>query len=144
MVLTRAQHLWTFNIVIPLFITFCRMFGSRRTQSTRPSLFMFRVDRPIAWISSFRVVPGLSQLFFHFGEDISLQHGSKEFTVLFSMWDRLVRRLSWMASLPSERFKPGLAIGRKLLSEQPSRDRAEHGALRNAVRLKSVLVRVNI
>ena len=36
-----------------------------------------------------------------------------------------------------------MAIGSKLLSEQPARDRAEHGALRYAVRLKSVLVRVN-
>ena len=36
-----------------------------------------------------------------------------------------------------------MAIGSKLLSEQLARDRAEHGALRNAVRLKSVLVRVN-
>ena len=36
-----------------------------------------------------------------------------------------------------------MAIGSKLLSEQPARDRAEHGALRKAVRLKPVLVRVN-
>ena len=36
-----------------------------------------------------------------------------------------------------------MAIGSKLLSEQPARDRAEHGALRKAVRVKSVLVRVN-
>ena len=36
-----------------------------------------------------------------------------------------------------------MAIGSKLLSEQPARDRAEHGALRKAVRLMSVLVRVN-
>ena len=36
-----------------------------------------------------------------------------------------------------------MAIGSKLLSEQPARDRAEHGALRKAVRLKSVLVRVD-
>ena len=39
-------------------------------------------------------------------------------------------------------FISGMAIGSKLLSEQPPRDRAEHGALRKAVRLKSVLVRV--
>ena len=38
---------------------------------------------------------------------------------------------------------PGMANGSKLLSEQPARDRAEQGALRKAVRLKSVLVRVN-
>ena len=37
----------------------------------------------------------------------------------------------------------GMAIGSKLLSEQPARDRAEYGALRIAVRWKSVLVRVN-
>ena len=36
-----------------------------------------------------------------------------------------------------------MAIGSKLLSEQPARDRAEHGALRKAVPLKSVLVSVN-
>ena len=40
-------------------------------------------------------------------------------------------------------YIPGMAIGSKLLSEQPGRDRAEHGALRKAVRLKSVLVSVN-
>ena len=40
-------------------------------------------------------------------------------------------------------IRPGMAIGSKLLSEQPARDRAEHGALRNADRLQSVLVRVN-
>ena len=40
-------------------------------------------------------------------------------------------------------YSTGTAIGSKLLSEQPARERAEHGALRNAVRLKSVLVRVN-
>ena len=32
----------------------------------------------------------------------------------------------------------------KLLSEQPPRDRAEHGAMSNAVRLNSVLVRISI
>ena len=37
-----------------------------------------------------------------------------------------------------------MAIGSKLLSEQPARDRAEHGALGNALRLKSVLVLVSI
>ena len=42
-----------------------------------------------------------------------------------------------------ERPIAGMAIGSKLLSEQPARDRAEHGALHKAVRLKSVLVRVN-
>ena len=36
-----------------------------------------------------------------------------------------------------------MAIGSKLLSEQPGRDRAEHGALRNAICLKSVLVHVS-
>ena len=37
----------------------------------------------------------------------------------------------------------GMAIGSKLLSGQPARDGAEHAALRNAVRLKSMVVRVN-
>ena len=36
-----------------------------------------------------------------------------------------------------------MAIGSKLLSEHSARDRAEHGALRNAVPLKLVFVRVN-
>ena len=36
-----------------------------------------------------------------------------------------------------------MAFGSKLLSEQPARDRAEHGALHKAVHLKSVLERVN-
>ena len=37
-----------------------------------------------------------------------------------------------------------LAIGSKLLSEQPARDRTEHGAMSNAVRLNSVLVPISI
>ena len=38
----------------------------------------------------------------------------------------------------------GMAIGSKLLSEQPAGDRAEHGAVGNAVRLNSVFVRISI
>ena len=49
------------------------------------------------------------------------------------------RYMFWRAQL----VRAGMAIGSKLLSEQPARDRAEHGALRKAVRLKSVLVHVN-
>ena len=49
---TGAQHLCTFNIVTPLFITFCQMFGKRSTPSARPSLLMFHIDLPIARISS--------------------------------------------------------------------------------------------
>ena len=37
----------TFNTVAPLFITSSQMFGRRR-----PSLLLFRIDRPIASISS--------------------------------------------------------------------------------------------
>ena len=33
--------------------------------------------------------------------------------------------------------RTGMTIGSKLLSEQPARDRAEHGALRNAVHLQA-------
>ena len=47
-----VQHICIFNIVAPSFITFCQMFGRRRTLSTRPSLLMFRIDRPIARIIS--------------------------------------------------------------------------------------------
>ena len=36
----------------PLFITFCQMFGRRRTPSARPSLLMFCIDRSIARINS--------------------------------------------------------------------------------------------
>ena len=46
------QHLCTFNIVTLLFITFCKISGRRSTPSARPSLLMFRIDRPIARISS--------------------------------------------------------------------------------------------
>ena len=35
----------------PLFITFCQMFGRRRTPSARPSCLMFWIERPIARIS---------------------------------------------------------------------------------------------
>ena len=45
-------HLCTVNIVAPLFITFCQMFGRRRTPSARPYLLMFCIYHPIARISS--------------------------------------------------------------------------------------------
>ena len=50
------------------------------------------------------------------------------------------RHMSWRAQM----VRAGMAIGSKLLSEQPARDRAEHGAMSNAVRLNSVLVRISI
>ena len=37
---------------LPLFITFCQMFGRCCTPSAHPSLLMFCIDHPIAWISS--------------------------------------------------------------------------------------------
>ena len=40
----------------PLFITFYQMFRRCRTPSARPSLLMFRIDRPTARISSSRVL----------------------------------------------------------------------------------------
>ena len=49
---TGIQHLCTFSIVAPLFYHVCQMFGRRRTPSARPFLLMFRIDRPIARISS--------------------------------------------------------------------------------------------
>ena len=57
---TGVQHLGlcTFNIVAPLFITFCQMFGRRRTPSARPTLLMFRIDCPIARIKVHRCGPG--------------------------------------------------------------------------------------
>ena len=60
----------TFDIVAPLFTTFCQMFGSRRTPSARPYLLMFRIDRPIAHKLTSCVVPGPSQWFFHFGDEL--------------------------------------------------------------------------
>ena len=56
---TEVQHLCTFNIFTsPLFITFFQMFGRHRTPSARPSLLMFRIDRPIARINSSRCCTG--------------------------------------------------------------------------------------
>ena len=52
-----------------LFITICQTFGRHRTPLAHPSLLTFRMDRPIARISS-SVVPGPSQWFFHFGEEV--------------------------------------------------------------------------
>ena len=52
MVLFTGVHLCTFNIVAPIFITFCQMFGSCLTPSARPSLLMFHINRPIARITS--------------------------------------------------------------------------------------------
>ena len=46
------------------------MFGRRRTPSPRPSSMMFSIDRPIAQKFIFCVVPGTSQCFPHFGEEI--------------------------------------------------------------------------
>ena len=37
-----------------------------------------------------------------------------------------------------------MAIGSKLLSEQPARDRAEHGAMHNAVRLNTEQLHIYI
>ena len=51
-------------------------------------------------------------------------------------WVRL-----WICQRPTI---AGLAIGSKLLSEQPARDRAEHGAMCNAVRLNPALVLISI
>ena len=44
--------LCTFNIVTLPLITFYHIFGRHRTPSARPSLLMFRADRPIVRISS--------------------------------------------------------------------------------------------
>ena len=49
---TGVQHLYTFNIVAPLFFAFCQMFESRRI----PTLLTFLIDRPIARISWYLVL----------------------------------------------------------------------------------------
>ena len=49
---TWVQHLYTFSIATPLFINFFQMFGRHRTPSAHPSLLMFCIDCPVAWISS--------------------------------------------------------------------------------------------
>ena len=59
--LTGVQHLYTFNIVASLIYHLLLNVGRRHKPSALPSLLMFRIDRPIALISS-------SQWFFHFGE----------------------------------------------------------------------------
>ena len=70
---TGVQHLYTINIDVPLFITFFQVFGSRRTPSGRPSLLMFRIDRPIARISSSLVLYRVpSSGFIHYGEEIAI------------------------------------------------------------------------
>ena len=44
---TEVQHLHAFIIVALLIHHFLPIFGRRRTTSARPSLLMFRIDRPI-------------------------------------------------------------------------------------------------
>ena len=56
------------------------MFGRRRVLSARPSLSMFRIGRPIAWISSSLV--DLSQWLFHFGEVIGIVWTQEKTTTL--------------------------------------------------------------
>ena len=63
---TWIQHFCTFNLVAPLCITFCQMFRRRRTPSARPSLLMFRMDRPIARIISSLVLCRVPRSFFFF------------------------------------------------------------------------------
>ena len=53
---TEVQHLCTFSIIAPLFITFYQVFGRRRIPSARPSWLMFNIDRSIARISSYLVL----------------------------------------------------------------------------------------
>ena len=56
-----------YNIYVPYLSNFCQMFGRRRTPSVRPSLYWppYSTDKFISC-----VVPGPSQWFFHFGEEI--------------------------------------------------------------------------
>ena len=88
---------------LPLFNTFCQMFGKRQHFCWCSVWAPYSTHKFISC-----VVPGLSQWFFHFGEEIVIQQGSKELSaVLFSTWGRPVRRLSWTASLPSrDLFNP--------------------------------------
>ena len=66
-----VQHLCTFNIGAPLFISFCKMFG-RRSYTISASIFVdvpywptYSTDKFISC-----TVPGPLQWFFHFGEEI--------------------------------------------------------------------------
>ena len=43
-----VEHLYTFDIVTPLFINFCHIFERHCTPSARPSLLIFHIDHPIA------------------------------------------------------------------------------------------------
>ena len=59
-------------------IIFCQMFGRRRIPSARPCLLMFRIVRPVTQFISC-ILPGSSQWFFHFGEEIVIvQHSGKD------------------------------------------------------------------
>ena len=59
------------------------MFGRHRTPSVRPSLLMFHIERPLAWISSSVVLyHAPSQWFFHFGEEIVKAWTQKKTTTL--------------------------------------------------------------
>ena len=53
---TGIQH-----YLCALFIIFCQIFGRRRTPSARPSLLMFRINRPISRISSSLVLYRVSR-----------------------------------------------------------------------------------
>ena len=51
--ITGVRHICTFNIApLPLIYHFCQTFGRRRTPSTRPFLFMFRIGSPISQVIS--------------------------------------------------------------------------------------------
>ena len=81
--LYSQEYSSTFNIVAPLFITFCQMFGRHRTPSVHP----FSVDGPYwppystdKFISC--VIWGFSPCFFHFGEEIVIAWTQEKITTL--------------------------------------------------------------
>ena len=84
-----VQHLCTFNTVASLIITFCQKFGRHRTPSVHPSLLMFRIDCPMAWISSSLVL-------------------YRVLAVVLSLWQRDYNRIdsgenndTWLYRIPS-------------------------------------------
>ena len=99
---TGVQHLYTFNIVaLLIYHLLPNVWKALYTNSASiivdvPYWPPYITDKLI-----FCGVPGPSQWFFHFGEKIVIQQGSKELNCVDLHGGRPVRRLSWTASLPS-------------------------------------------
>ena len=81
--LTEVQYLCTFNIIVPLIYHFCHKYGML-SYTISASMFVhipywpsYRTDKLISC-----AVPGPSQWFFHFGEDIVIACTQEKTTAL--------------------------------------------------------------